>query len=654
MTPRLPLALAAIVLALAVQADTGAERPVARTHAPQPPAPQRQTAAEAHAKSAGCMSCHSATDRHTMHQNPAVVLGCTDCHGGDAKVEGPKQGRREDPAYRAALERAHVLPRYPLAWNWPSSANPEGSYTLLNREAPEYIRFVNPGDLRVAREACGACHLPIIQASERSLMSTSAMLWGGAAYNNGILPFKRYILGEAYTREGIGATLLNPVKPTDFLTHKGILPSLTALPSWETIPPADVFRVFERGGRVISSQFPEIGLPNNTGALQRLDEPGRPDIKQSNRGPGTGSRIAVPVINITKTRLNDPHLWFLGTNEQPGDYRSSGCSACHTVYANDRDEKHAGVYAKYGHSGETATKDPTIRRNEPGHPIRHEFTRAIPSSQCMVCHMHQPNVFVNSYYGTIMWDYESDAPHMWPEKQKYPTHEEARKILDRNPEEAAIRGKLERPGVPEERRDPEPEAQGHAVRRLPRPRLELPRRVQARPQGHAPRQGRQGRLRRRSREVQEGGAPHLHPPRRGLPVRRLPLLAGHARQRPHLRRGGGRGGDRLPRLPRHRGQVPDPAHLRAGGAARRHGHVAPADAGRAQALRVARGQALPALGHVPRPRVGDVAREGLGDPRQPEVQREGRAREAHARRRGGPQGRVGPRARRTTRTPTRR
>ena len=43
--------------------------------------------------------------------------------------------------------------------------------------------------------------------------------------------------------------------------------------------------------------------------------------------------IAVPVINITKTRLNDPLMWFLGTNEQPGDYRSSGCTACHTLAA---------------------------------------------------------------------------------------------------------------------------------------------------------------------------------------------------------------------------------------------------------------------------------------------------------------------------------
>ncbi len=404
------------------------------------PAPAAQTVKEADTKTLGCMSCHTATDRHTMHQNPAVILGCSDCHGGDARVFRPDGARREDAPYVATLRQAHVLPRNERAWSWPSSATPERTYTLLNRESPQFIRFINPGDLRAAREACGACHLPIIQASERSLMATSAMLWGGAAYNNGILPYKRYLLGEAYTREGQGASIVNPVKPDAFLVSKGILPALTALPSWETIPPADVFRVFERGGRVISSQFPEIGLPNSSGALQKLDEPGRPDFRQSNRGPGTGSRIAVPVINITKTRLNDPHLWFLGTNEQPGDYRSSGCSACHSVYANDRDERHSGIYARFGHAGESATRDPTIRRNEPGHPIRHEFTRAIPSSQCMVCHMHQPNVFVNSFYGTIMWDYESDAPSMWPKAQKYPTSDEARRILDRNPEEAAIRG----------------------------------------------------------------------------------------------------------------------------------------------------------------------------------------------------------------------
>jgi hypothetical protein len=408
-----------------------------------PVAPARQTTEAAAEKSRGCVSCHTATDQPSMHSNPGVVLGCTDCHGGDAAVmaNGTQKG---ETAYLQAMEDAHVLPKDRAAWDWPSSRNPKDSFALLNRESAAFVRFINPGDLRVARDSCGACHLPIIQASERSLMATGAMLFGGASYNNGILPYKRYILGESYAigpdGTSVGATIKEPVPMNPHMTDKGILPQLFPIPAWETVPPADIFRVFERGGRVINSQFPEIGLPNLSGSLQTLDEPGRPDIKQSIRGPGTGSRIAVPVINLTKTRLNDPHLWFLGTNEQPGDYRSSGCTACHTVYANDRDPTHSGPYAQYGNDGQTQTIDPTIPRNESGHPLTHSFTRSIPSSQCMVCHMHQPNVFVNSFYGFTMWDYESDAPSMWPEKQKHLTDSEAREQLNRNPEEAALHG----------------------------------------------------------------------------------------------------------------------------------------------------------------------------------------------------------------------
>jgi len=448
MNPLTQLVMAVLaVLALAggffqPSAMASEKLPPPKTYVMAPPAPKAQTLAQVQAKSVGCVSCHTATDQHTMHSNPGVQIGCTDCHGGNATVMRGKSTDPESRTYRAALDTAHVLPRNEHFWKYPSSANPERSYAKLNQENPAYVRFINPGDLRVARDACGSCHLPIIQAQERSLMSTTAMLWGGASYNNGILPYKRYILGESYTALGEAAAIVNPVKvDNDLFVHKGILDRLLPLPAWESAPPADVFRVFERGGRVISSQFPEIGLPNSSGTLQKLDEPGRPDIRQSNRGPGTGNRIAVPLINIAKTRLNDPDLWFLGTNEQPGDYRSSGCTACHTIYANDRDPRHSGPYAKFGHTGTTQTVDPTIPKNESGHPLKHEFTRAIPSSQCMVCHMHQPNIFVNSFYGYTMWDYESDAPFMWPEKQRYPTDAEMRKSLDRNPEEAATRGK---------------------------------------------------------------------------------------------------------------------------------------------------------------------------------------------------------------------
>lgn len=447
---------------------SGDERPVERHYVTAPAAPQSQTSDAAEAKSAGCISCHTKSDAASMHTSPAVRLGCTDCHGGNPQVRGDAALGFAAPANIAAMERAHVLPRYPKAWHWPSSANPTVSYTLLNKEAPEFVRFVNPGDYRVARESCGACHQATVEAAERSLMSTGAMLWGGAGYNNGIVPFKNYIFGEAFTRTGHPAKLLSPGAPPGTVTPaqsaRGALAALYPLPRWQVVPPGDIFRVFERGGRNIGTQFPEIGLPNSTGSIERLEEPGRPDLKQSSRGPGTGLRVAIPILNIHKSRLNDPFMWFLGTNDQPGDYRSSGCSGCHVIYANDREPTHSLTYAPFGRDGQTITVDPTIAGKlvparpaqageadvihtatgpmvrESGHPLQHVFSRSIPSSQCMNCHMHQPNVFVNTYYGNTMWDYEADAPLMWPKQQAYPTAAQVRAINDRNPEAAAARG----------------------------------------------------------------------------------------------------------------------------------------------------------------------------------------------------------------------
>jgi len=478
------LMIAALAVPAAMLKASEEEKPVARDYArvTAPPAPMSQSAQAVAAKSDGCYSCHTKTDEPSMHATPAVMLGCTDCHGGNAAVRGNPDLGFDDPAYMKAREAAHVLPRYPESWHYPSSANPKRSYALLNKEAPEFIRFVNPSDYRVVRESCGSCHMQTIEAAERSIMASGAMLWGGAAYNNGIVPFKNYIFGEAYTRDGQSAKIVSPGSPPGTLTAeqkaRGALAELYPLPQWQVIPPGDIFRVFERGGRNIATQFPEIGLPNPTGSIQRLEEPGRPDIKQSSRGPGTGLRVAIPVLNIHKTRLNDPFMWFMGTNDQPGDYRHSGCSGCHVIYANDREPRHSLIYARYGRDGQSATVDPTIaNKREPqghdannhegghgsliqpgdhgdamdghpaigmkekGHPIRHSFTRAIPTAQCMNCHMHQPNIFLNSYLGYTMWDYESDAPLMWPKQQKYPTAEEVHKVLERNPEGAAPKGK---------------------------------------------------------------------------------------------------------------------------------------------------------------------------------------------------------------------
>ncbi|MFM8221139.1 MAG: hypothetical protein ACKOJF_19685, partial [Planctomycetaceae bacterium] len=97
----------------------------------------KQTAEQAHAKSAGCLTCHE--NSHDPHYSPAFSLGCVDCHGGNPGTTDKLQ--------------AHVPSCLPDAW--PTSANPVRSYTLLNHESPEFVRFVNPSDLRVAHLSCG-------------------------------------------------------------------------------------------------------------------------------------------------------------------------------------------------------------------------------------------------------------------------------------------------------------------------------------------------------------------------------------------------------------------------------------------------------------------------------------------------------------------
>ncbi|MFM7433410.1 MAG: hypothetical protein ACKO3O_07925, partial [Gammaproteobacteria bacterium] len=77
-----------ILLPGSVDIATSAEglKAVERVYMAAPPAPAKQTLDEAAAKSVGCNDCHTKTDQPTMHANPGVVLGCTDCHGGSANV----------------------------------------------------------------------------------------------------------------------------------------------------------------------------------------------------------------------------------------------------------------------------------------------------------------------------------------------------------------------------------------------------------------------------------------------------------------------------------------------------------------------------------------------------------------------------------------
>jgi hypothetical protein len=390
-----------------------------------------QSAEEAARKSAGCISCHK--DTADPHFKETVHLGCCDCHGGDPSA--------------TVKEAAHVRPRFPDAW--PTSGNPVRSFTLLNHEKPEFVRFVNPADLRVAHISCGTtgCHPREVLQNRMSMMTHGCMLWGAALYNNGSVPFKRPRYGESYGMTGVPQRLQTVPPPTeDEMVRHGVVPFLDPLPRFEMTQPGNILRIFERGGRF---RF-EAGVFEDAGVIRLLaepDEPGRPRTRLSTRGLGTENRTDPTFLGLQKTRLLDPTLNFLGTNDHPGDYRSSGCTSCHIPYANDRSRVNSGPYAIYGHNGLSFSPDPTIPKNEPGHPIEHRFApgNSIPTSQCIVCHVHPGTNVLNSYTGFMWWDEETDGELIYPEKQKEPTAEQFVQSMLSNPNESAARNNLSDP-----------------------------------------------------------------------------------------------------------------------------------------------------------------------------------------------------------------
>ena len=396
-----------------------------------PPAPgAKRSAEEITMANATCVACHTGSDSHTMHESDQGI-SCVDCHGGKNDVQVPGGIAKDDRNYARLQDEAHVHPK--LKDLWKTSANPKIAGPRSMHESVDFIRFINPGDLRVANVACGACHAQEVKHVTTSMMAHGAMLWSAALYNNGSINRKNAYFGESYGVDGTPRAVVQLPRPTaEEVTFRGIMPTLYPLPRWEITQPGNILRVFERGGKV----RPQIALPN---ALAEID-PGRPDVKLSVRGVGTDVRTDPVMIGLQKTRLLDPTLNMIGTNDHPGDYRSSGCSACHVVYANDRSPAHSGRWAQYGNMGMTATKDPTIPKDESGHPIEHKFVKNMPTSTCIVCHIHPGTNVVNSYLGYMWWDNESDGEFMYPKNGVKVSNDVAWEVSQHNPEEAAARG----------------------------------------------------------------------------------------------------------------------------------------------------------------------------------------------------------------------
>ena len=369
--------------------------------------------------SESCEKCHQNVSE--PHQTK-VNLTCVECHGGNGQAP--------------TKEAAHIKPLHPEKWR--SSANPPQRASRCsttragNGFASSIPRTCAPPIWLVA-SVTRTLTATSSATSRKAPMTTSAQVYSTALYNNGSVPSKDALFGENYSPHGQPQAIRTIPPPTAEMTRtKGILPILWPLPRFEIGQPLSTsfLRVFERGGGPKS----ELGNPN------REDIPGQPDETFSNRGFGTQASVDPVILGALKVRLNDPVMSFMGTNNAPGDYRQSGCAACHVLYANDRDPYNSGPIAKYGNRGQSITEDPTIPKAEMGHPLEHRFTNAIPSSQCITCHVHNGNGFTNSFLGYMWWDEQTDGEYLYPKKQHDPTPAELDRSDRFNPEQAAARG----------------------------------------------------------------------------------------------------------------------------------------------------------------------------------------------------------------------
>jgi LVIVD repeat len=165
-----------------------------------------------------CLTCHEGiTDVH-----PFFALACVDCHGGNDQVAMPATVNVRD---QGLLKLSHVLPLDSTMW-WPNGVDDDGNGQVdeqgeffdgravtavdvpfadkrvakkdqmdseMNRDL-NYLRFINPSDLRVANASCGAknknansamvCHAEIVYDVRRSIMTSHSGVPAGATYGN--------------------------------------------------------------------------------------------------------------------------------------------------------------------------------------------------------------------------------------------------------------------------------------------------------------------------------------------------------------------------------------------------------------------------------------------------------------------------------------
>ena len=265
-----------------------------------------------------------------------------------------------------------MLPRYPETLALSEQRQPEAAATRCSTGEPGVRPLRQPERLpRRARSPAAPAICRLIQAAERSLMATGAMLWGGAAYNNGILPFKNYLLGEAYTRDGEPARASRaPVKVDrgDEGARACCRGTLSAAGLGDGAAGRHLPRVRARRAQHhhASSRRSACPTPPASSSGWRSRAGPTSASRTAARAPACASRSRCSTSTRRASTTRSPGSWAPTTSRATTAPRAA--ARCHVVYANDRDPRHSGPYARVRprrHDADRRPDDPQGRARPP-------------------------------------------------------------------------------------------------------------------------------------------------------------------------------------------------------------------------------------------------------------------------------------------------
>ena len=366
--------------------------------------------------SQSCMQCHNGSPNSNDYIGPGIEnphpfpgadnILCTTCHGGNP--DG------------ADKDESHIPPPPEIGDRQQWDNNAESYFNRLTLTgidryddydvdgqtytAIDYLQFINPGDLRVVTRSrgCGQCHQDHAECVNKSVLATSAGIFSGAMHAAGV---DNKIPAQENLYEGTAADLAFRA---------------TTDPNF-SVGSASV------GGVGELLEFPVYSARDSQDANDIVDNQAfiaanLVDDRNSDNSLVTGSELAKLYHEQVAFTCGDCHLGSAGANNRYGDYRSSGCTACHMPYSQ---------------SGRSGSGDPNIDPNEPldpddiddpelSHIRRHmilsvaktlpsgEFVPGIDDYSCAGCHQGS-NRTVMQYWG-IRLDQNQDVRrrHQYP------------------------------------------------------------------------------------------------------------------------------------------------------------------------------------------------------------------------------------------------